>query len=469
MFTLAFKRNARAYLVLCMIFSCVFLLNCLTPLFYGDDYVYCFIWDGSSGWNIYEPLPEDARRVEGVADLVQSVSSYYMHWGGRLVGTALSQFFAWQGKELFNFCNSVIFLVLILEIHALSTGGKMVSDGKAFRLLWIFFALWSFVLGINGVMLWEIGACYYLWTMVLVLAFLIPYVRQFRSETETGSDSMRQILGMGLLGLLAGNTNENTICWLILLLGYDCVQSRREKKLQGWMVSGLAGLALGYLALIFSPGTIERMLLDVRTLGTQSFSGKLLILAAGFLFQFLLWHFVFRGWRARSSFGTGAWARKTMQLIRIECMLSFGMLWIMLLSPELPLRSMFPSTVFLIVAAATMVELMQRTGKHWMGGRLRRFLHRLGAGYMVFTMAVTLWSFYGATQYAREVDNLAEQHARSGSQEILEIPWHEESRMQLVLSGIHNTPPPLLTDEKDWKNAAYARYWGIKGIRMMEK
>ncbi len=88
---------------------------------------------------------------------------------------------------------------------------------------------------------------------------------------------------------------------------------------------------------------------------------------------------------------------------------------------------------------------------------------------MVFTMAVTLWSFYGATQYAREVDNLAEQHARSGSQEILEIPWHEESRMQLVLSGIHNTPPPLLTDEKHWKNAAYARYWGIKGIRMREK
>ncbi len=289
MFTLAFKRNARAYLVLCMIFSCVFLLNCLTPLSYGDDYVNCFIWDGSSGWNIYEPLPEDARRVESVADLAQSLGSYYMHWGGRLVGTVLSQFFAWQGKELFNFCNSVIFLVLILEIHALSTGGKMVSGGKAFRFLWIFFALWSFVLGINGVMLWEIGACNYLWTMVLALAFLIPYLKHFRSEMEAESDSIWKISGMGFLGLLAGNTNENTICWLILLLGYDCVQSRREKRLQGWMVSGLAGLALGYLALIFSPGTIERMLLDVQTLGTQSFSGKLSILAAGFLFQFLLW------------------------------------------------------------------------------------------------------------------------------------------------------------------------------------
>ncbi len=437
------------------------------PLCYGDDYVYSFIWDGSNGWNIYQPLPEEAKRVESFGDLWKSLSSYYMTWGGRIIGTVLSQFFLWKGKELFNVCNSVVFLFLILEIYYISIGGNLTAKLNSFRLLWIFFALWTFVLGFNGIAFWLVGSCYYLWTMVIVLGFLLPYVKRFMEEGRIGNGKGKA-LWMFPAGILAGCTNENMICWLILFLGIYCWKEYKGKRLLKWMMTGWTGLVLGYVLLILSPGNLTRIFYDVESTEMQTLESKLLILVAGFMFQFLLWYFIGGVWRNRNIFGKDEQVQRLFCLIMAGSIGSAGMLLIMLLSPEFPLRSLFPSTVFLIITAAWVLELARRTGKSFLQPGARKFLRVAGAGYMIWTMSVTALAIYDTSVYADEVNEAARSMAASNSLQILELPHREADSREIIWSGVHNTPSPLKTDVNHWNNVAYARYWGIEGVKMKE-
>ncbi len=434
---------------------------------YGDDYVYSFIWDGSDGWNIYQPLPETAERVESLEDLWNSMCSYYTTWGGRIIGTVLSQFFLWQGKELFNFFNSVVFLILVLEIYYISEGGELTGSFNSFRILWIFFALWAFVPGFNGIVFWLVGSCYYLWTMVMVLAFLIPYVKAYLSEGKH-SDGKWKAPCMFLFGAAAGCTNENMICWLILIIGIYCRKEYKERKMQSWMAAGWIGLVLGYAVLLFAPGNLTRIFFDVQATEMQTMDYKLTILAGGFLFQFLLWYFVGSALRKKDVFGKAEQTEKMLCLIRTGAVASAAMLLIMLLSPEFPLRSVFPSTVFLIITAGWLMELDRQTGESILKCGTGKFLRAAGTAYMLLTMSVSAYAVYETSLYADEADQAASALAASGSMDILELPPRKEDAMRIILSGVHNTPPPLKSDENHWNNVAYARYWGIRGVKTAE-
>ncbi len=448
----------------------MYLMNSLMPMSYGDDYVYSFVWDGSNGWNIYQPLPEDAKRVESFGDLWQSLCSYYMTWGGRIPATVLSQFFLWQGKGLFNFCNSVIFIVLILEIYYISVGGKITAKLQPFRLLWIFFALWTFVLGFNGIMFWLVGACYYLWTMVMVLAFLIPYVRRYMAEeTEVSENGKEKSIAMFLVGLLAGCTNENMVCWLILLLAVYCWRERKERRLSPWMISGLLGMVIGYAALIFAPGNLSRIFYDVQEADMQTIEYKLQTLLGGVLFQIFLWFMVAIAWRKKENFGQNEQTKKKLCLIQFGRIGSAGMLLIMLLSPEFPLRSIFSSTVFLIVTATIVLDLEQVTGESVLRAKLKKFLGVVGTVYMIWSIAMVTPAFYKMYCYAKDVDGAAQCLEASGSGKMLELPFREKNFRSCSLVDVHISAVFLDTDENHWKNVAYARYWGIQGVRMKKR
>ncbi len=103
-----------------------------------------------------------------------------------------------------------------------------------------------------------------MWTLVLLLGFIISYVRTyFNPEEETKLNNVSWL--QFFFGLLAGWTNENTVCFVIIVIGYYICLIKRHKNNYGLketdvmkLLPGFIGLILGYLLLIFAPGNYVR-------------------------------------------------------------------------------------------------------------------------------------------------------------------------------------------------------------------
>ena len=223
------------------VLSCMFLffcvLNYLTPMAFGDDYVYSFIWQGHSE---YEPLTENAVRVSSFWDIFVSQWSHYFTWSGRIVSHVIAQLFLWIGKDIFNVFNALISVLLIVEIYWCANKGTITWRFDAKRLCCIFFMLWAFTPGFSPVFFWFSGACNYLWPAVLLLTFLLPYIRKYYSFEEIIDCSGWFQFVMFFLGVLSGWTNENSICWIILILFVFVYLNRNKAGLERWVFTGLA-------------------------------------------------------------------------------------------------------------------------------------------------------------------------------------------------------------------------------------
>lgn len=106
--------------------------------------------------------------------------------------------------------------------------------------------------------MWIDGACNYFFPLVALILFLLPYIHQYFMEGESRKSNYFIPL-MFILGVLAGDSNENTICWIGLSGLLYLVYYGKRKKLESWMAAGMAGLAMGYGLLMFSPGNVIRM------------------------------------------------------------------------------------------------------------------------------------------------------------------------------------------------------------------
>ena len=116
--------------LLALIAATMFALNAHTPL-QMDDYDYSISW-------------ATGKPVSGLADVIASQAAHYRLWGGRSVVHALAQMFLYMGKGVFNIANTVMYLLLLLEIYALAK-----PKGKRF--------CWTLLFG---------GACFFVFRRV---------------------------------------------------------------------------------------------------------------------------------------------------------------------------------------------------------------------------------------------------------------------------------------------------------------
>ena len=150
----------KTLLILAVFFIFFLTTNYLMPLSFGDDYLYAFKWQGTP---MFMPLHEDALKIMTLKDLFESQVSFYFTWSGRIINNTLAQIFAWSGKNVFNVCNAIISLLLVLEIYWCSNNGKVTFRLKWQMLCWIFFMFWAFTPQFPSVGWWLGGACHYLW------------------------------------------------------------------------------------------------------------------------------------------------------------------------------------------------------------------------------------------------------------------------------------------------------------------
>ena len=458
-------------LIIC-IYLFIYFLNYLTPLSFGDDYVYSFIWSGHS---IHTPLPETVERVSGVRDILVSQWSHYFTGNGRISAHLFVQFFTWQGKDIFNIANSLVFVLLILEIYWISARGNVSLKKLKPGTLWgLFVSLWAFTPGFNPVFLWLAGACNYPWMAVFLLGFLTPYVRKFYSFHENLGTNSFFSFKMFALGVITGCGNENSVCWIILVLLFFLSIYRKCKGIENWMYFGFMGLVLGYLLLMFAPGNM--VLLHTRYgstwLNAQTLQKNLYIISIILMFQFLMWYFCLKSivHLSKADMKMHSMMKKDVVLVKILCCIAFGMTAIMLLSPSFSPRNGFPGTVQLIIAASILLRIQNETGVILIPAMARKFMFCVGILFFLITSSVTIpYSCEMKEQMDALITKAKQTHTTSPDTILTVKQFKGSGKLKDLLSGYHLSYYDLSEDANNWVNIAFARYYGIKGIRMVKE
>lgn len=464
--------NKRIGLLLVGLFLFFYLLNWLMPLAFGDDYLYAFVWQGNP---MHIPLTEDAVRVASLRDLITSQYYHYFTWSGRTVSHILIQLFLWVGKNTFNFLNALVSVFLAVEIYWIINKGQISFKFQISRFCWIIFVLWAFSPGFPEEFFWLSGACNYLWTMVFLLAFLLPYVHKYYYlKTEIENNCLLSFC-MFFIGTTAGCTNENTICFIIPLLSLFVLKSWRNKSLESWMFIGLGGLLLGYAILMLSPGNFIRLLTNH---GSNWFNPNMVLtnlnsLAIVLVYQFLLWYFCLRSFFKISCvldkdviIGNESLKKDTM-LVKILCVIAVSMSVIMVFSPEFHLRSAFSGTVHLILAAGIMLRIQQQYDIELMKPNVKKALTCIAIIYFVISAGVTLHHLYDHHVYNCKIMSQVAVLKRNGNYAhiILNVEsFPEPTRIESFLSGYHTFDISGSADCNSWTNVAFARYYGIRGV-----
>lgn len=456
--------------VVSIIFLIMFGLNCLTPLIFGDDYVYKFVWQYQQTMNT--PFPETARRITSFSDIMLSQWNHYFSWSGRSVAHIIVQFFAWKGKFLFNFFNAIVFIILVLQISWIANGGECsLKTLKSDIICLIFFYFWAFTAGFNIVFLWIPGACNYVWTMMILLLFLMIYTYKYYHLSSLINMSQRFSFGLFLLGIIAGWTNENTVCWVILFLGFWLYQLYKVNRLEKWMIFGFSGLCIGYYLLIFAPGNMARAVeITGHSLIYMSWDylkRRLAMFCIIELFQLVLWFYIFTALiRIKRSKVINTFVLRSIILAKVFCLLSFLSNVIMLFAPDFQQRSGFPSLVFLIIAVLLFIHIERLSGINFVDYNVKRFLKIVGTCYFLVTVSTTFWGLNCINEYTTSVIEMAQV---SNKGHVLEIPSAPKiSKSLWYVTGLHLLFNELSDNENNTKNLSFSRYYGIKGIRVVK-
>ena len=461
--------NKSVYLLTTFFFF-FYIFNYLTPMCFGDDYVYSFIWQGHSEYN---PLTMSAMRVSSFQDLLTSQWSHYFTWSGRTVSHIIAQFFLWMGKDIFNIFNALISVLLIMEIYWCANKGTFTLYFEMGRLTYIFIALWVFTLSFSSVFFWLSAASNYLWTSVLLLGFLLPYIHKYYFIEEKFAKNNWFWIVMFFFGIITGWTNENSICWIILvLLTFVCV-TRKKNDIERWMIAGLTGLCIGYAVLMFAPGNVARLQAETGSASKWITSGlaktNFRMLAGVFCFQFILWYFSLRSmFIMQYKTLKNDMMKREIILVQILAVLSFSMTAMMLVSPNFPPRSSFPGTVQLITATTVLLRIQEEYGTEIIQQNAKKFLCVVGSIYFVLS---AIASFYGFYNYHVQVQQILSfvKYSEQAKTEIVTVPSVVPVSENVAnMSGLHILYYEMSDNENDWRNVAFSRYYGIKGIRMIK-
>ena len=248
-------------LTVCAAFVLIFIFNVLTPMMTDDLFYSKTVSEAASIW-----------------DLFAQEYTQYMTWTGRSVCHMILRFFLLTDKMVFNVANSVVFVLLTLLIYW-NVEHKKKYDTLVYLLINLL--LWMFGVVFRQTVLWETGACNYLWGSAIIMSFVTLYRYGLKRESgggrEAEGDVPRQADGLKhpalwtvflpVLGVLAGWCNENSsgggLLMVLLCLGFYLSEQKKKnagsgRALKPWMVTGLIGQVVGLAFMVLAPGNAVR-------------------------------------------------------------------------------------------------------------------------------------------------------------------------------------------------------------------
>lgn len=426
-------KKQQTILILVCIYLMMLVLNLLTPLI-ADDYSYS--------------LSLDKTKVNSFMDVMNYQWWHYFNWGGRTLAHTIAQLFLLFPKIVFSIINPVIYIALIYltYLHIIRN-----REEKPIYLILVHLALWFIMPVFGQTCLWLIGSCNYLWTTVLILWFLWIYRKNDKK------DSILRIIGLFLLGILAGWTNENTSFGLIVVtLGFLITQKleNKKEKLPKHKLSGLIGNVVGFLILILAPGNYVRadgikdntfiVIKVIKRAVQYTITMTNYLLPLFILLVILISIYIF-------------YKKKIHKQVWMFLLGAFFCIYSMVLSPQFPERSWFGVIMFMIIA---IFDLMYETPKF---NKIYKY---------IIINAIIILSFIYTGQYlgtAIDINNLRNtweyrenyiaKQKKKGNTEIKVDAYHAFDKHNPTF-GLAD----LFEDKTLWPNTSIAEYFDIKSI-----
>lgn len=232
------SRNKWIFIIIVLIsLLLIFIYNVLTPMI-TDDFSYT----------------STVREAKSIWDLFVQEKKQYLNWNGRSINHIILRLFLYSGNMiLFKVCNSIVFVMLSLLIYANIYGKKQYD---VFTYIVVQLLLWFSVVSFGQTILWETGACNYLWGTTIILGFVTFFRKSINLKKDLLFPKILLASTTFLFGLIAGWCNENTsgggiIIIMIFLIEYY-LQTKRTPPI--WSITGLIAMFMGLIIMIAAPG-----------------------------------------------------------------------------------------------------------------------------------------------------------------------------------------------------------------------
>ncbi len=438
------RERAFAYALVALSLLAFYSLNRLTPVM-RDDWSYTFDF-------------LTKRRIASFGDIFRSLGIHYTRVNGRLPVHFLAHLFLWCGKAAFNVVNTLAFAALaaLVARHGLGSA-RPLRPG-----VWLaaFFGFWMLTPAFGESFLWVTGAANYLYGMLIILLYLLPFRRFMDAPTCKKRLWYAPLALLG--GVLAGWTNENTGGALVLIL--LCFLARRLMAKQGvplWFYAGLLGCAAGLALMVLAPGELTRLNGAGGTGGVGAIFRRALLVTqelARFLWPlFAAWALLLASFLRQK--------REAARLFYPIVFLLAGLAaaYAMAFAPQMPARVWSGPTAYLLIS---LLALWHACGepcpkRAWL--RVGSITLCAALALAVYARSAPLLAVTSAAFDAREAE-AAEQLARGERDLHLPAVCGSGSRFDAA-----EVPRDITSDPAHWVNAALARYLGADAVVEKER
>lgn len=408
-------------------FSVFLSLNILTP-FISDDFAYLFIYGESA-------------RVTSIADVIRSQVNHYYQWGGRSVVHFIAQMLLMLPPVVADLLNTLVYMAYAYLIY-LHIRGSRTNSISLFILINL--AVWFLQPVIGDTILWITGAANYLWGTVFILLLLLPY-RLYCGTKKKGIGLALSSLGMLVLGIVAGWTNENTAGAMILIILLCFYYYRAQDwEIPLWGILGLVGGVIGFAVMILAPGNFER---------AGEASGLTLYVLVYRLFNCTLIFFYYGGAAILLSVILSVLYnrypnkkdRGNIKVSLIYFIAAIAAVYAMLLSPTFPRRALFGVITYLIIGMGIMYYNLDFS---------QIFLRQTRLSIIVLGIAGFLLTFYVAAKEINTYRHMVEK--REVAIEVAKKQGLESCEFERYDGGIY------IHGEDPFTEKLMTRYYGIK-------
>lgn len=294
-------------------------------------------------------------------------------------------------------------------------------------------------------------------------------------------DGILNSLGIFLLGIMAGWTNENTAFSLIVLVLAMVMNFYIKRKLKIWVLAGLIGNIFGFLFLILAPGNMERasivqrgedysfvlyhikipLLTTIKIMITQiPIWGVFFIIISILLNHFIKNKMTFKD--INNKYGS----ELSYPFLLIVLSIFNNLLMFASPSPSFPIRASFGSSVFLIIGVLSLFRIniiRNRLNKRNM------FFATSISIFLIVSMNFTFCAYLKLNIEDRKRLELIDKNKELGNTEVTVPPYSikysnpYESHFGHVFVGDIGVEPNI------WPNTIYAQYLDLNSIKIEEK
>lgn len=217
------------------IFALMLTLNILTP-YICDDFTYRL------NFLTKEPLGS-------FWEIFPSMYAHSYKMNGRLISHGLAQVFMLLPTIVFDIVNAAVFTATVYLIHRLCAKNR-----EPLILAAIFCLFWLFTPAFGQVVLWQVGALNYFWSLTGCVLFFAPALLRFRDGRELLTKKWHRFCFM-VYSFFFGWYNEIAsfvgICMVICLILLDVWMNREKLRLSRFLPVFCA--VLGYLVMLLMP------------------------------------------------------------------------------------------------------------------------------------------------------------------------------------------------------------------------